>query len=322
MQDIRWGIIGCGNVCEIKSGPGFQQAEGSQLVAVMRRDGDLAADFASRHGVGRWYNNAGDLINDPTVNAIYIATPPRYHLEYTLMTAAAGKPAYVEKPMGMNYAECVELIEIFNQHKLPLFVAYYRRALPRFLKIKQLLDEGRIGTIRYVNTVYQCPPKPEDTLKPVPWRLDPEKSPGGYFGDLAPHAIDILQFFFGEIIKANGQAVNLAGLYPAVDLVSGSYSFESGVLGTGVWCFTAATKLDRTEVIGTQGSLVFSIFGNDPVILTRKSRTEILDLPNPATIQGPLIQTIVDQLRGSGKCPSTSESAARTNWVMDQLLGN
>ena len=319
---IRWGIIGCGDVCEIKSGPGFQQAEGSQLMAVMRRNTALAEDFARRHDVPRWYNSAIDLINDPNVDAVYIATPPLYHKDYARAVAEAGKPAYVEKPMGMNYAECVELIEVFNQHKLPLFVAYYRRALPRFIKIKQLLDEGRIGTIRYVNTVYQCPPKPEDTLKPVLWRLNSEKSPGGYFGDLAPHAIDILQFFFGEIIKANGQAVNLARLYPAVDLVNGSYRFESGVLGTGVWCFTAATKLDRTEVIGTQGSLVFSIFGNDPVIIRKGRQVRRLKLFNPVTIQQPLIQTVVDELLGKGKCPSTGISAARTNWVMDQLLGN
>ncbi|MCK5331254.1 MAG: Gfo/Idh/MocA family oxidoreductase, partial [Candidatus Marinimicrobia bacterium] len=154
---IRWGIIGCGDVCEVKSSPGFQQAEGSQLMAVMRRDGDLASDFARRHGVPKWYANAEELINDPEIDAVYIATPPLHHKDYGCAVAKAEKPAYVEKPMGMNYAECVELIKIFDLHKLPLFVAYYRRALPRFIKIKQLLDEGRIGTIRYVNTVYQCP---------------------------------------------------------------------------------------------------------------------------------------------------------------------
>src|SRR6185436_2348451 len=97
MDTIRWGAIGCGDVCEVKSGPGFQKAAGSQLVAVMRRDRDKAADFARRHGVPRFYADAEALIADPEVNAIYVATPPSTHMLYTKMAAAAGKPVYVEK---------------------------------------------------------------------------------------------------------------------------------------------------------------------------------------------------------------------------------
>ncbi len=319
---IRWGIIGCGDVCEVKSGPAFQQACGSKLVAVMRRNGDLAADFANRHGVDKWYENAGNLINDTGIDAIYIATPPRYHREYALAVADAGKPAYIEKPMGMNYAECMEINAAYKKHKLPLFIAYYRRALPRFLKIKQLLDDGRIGTIRSVNTIYNRPPKAEDSLKPVTWRLNPEHAPGGYFEDLAPHTIDILQFFLGQITEASGRCINQAGLYTVADLVNSSYYFITGVHGTGIWNFNAGTKFDQTILVGSSGTISFATFGNDPVSLTSNSRTELLELSNPATIQGPLIQTIVDQLHGRGRCPSTGETAARTNWVMDQILDN
>src|SRR5688572_23614993 len=107
---IRWGILGCGDVTEIKTGPAFYKVPGSQLVAVMRRNGELAADFARRHGVPRWYDNAAALVNDPEVDAVYIATPPGAHLEGALLVAAAGKPVYMEKPMARNAAECDAMI--------------------------------------------------------------------------------------------------------------------------------------------------------------------------------------------------------------------
>jgi len=162
MKTIRWGIIGCGDVTEVKSGPGFQKAEHSNLVAVMRRRGELAKDYAERHGVPRWYDNASQLINDPEVDAVYVATPPSSHKEYTLMIAAAGKPVYVEKPMALNFAECQEMIAACGQHGVPLFVAYYRRTLVRFLKIKELIEAGAIGNVRFVNIVFHQPIAAED----------------------------------------------------------------------------------------------------------------------------------------------------------------
>src|SRR3954470_22835271 len=96
---VRWGIVGCGDVTEVKSGPALQKADGSALMAVMRRDAGKAADYARRHGVAKSYGDGGALINDPDVDAVYIATPPSSHIDYVQRVAAAGKPVYVEKPM-------------------------------------------------------------------------------------------------------------------------------------------------------------------------------------------------------------------------------
>jgi len=139
-KEIRWGIIGCGDVTEVKSGPAFQKAKNSRLVAVMRRDGDLARGYARRHQVPKWYDDADALIHDDEVDAVYIATPPAFHEDYTLKVAQTKKPVYVEKPMGMNYAECQEMILNCQKSEVPLFVAYYRRALERFIKIKKIID--------------------------------------------------------------------------------------------------------------------------------------------------------------------------------------
>ncbi|CAG7618497.1 Oxidoreductase P35 [Paenibacillus solanacearum] len=322
MKEIRWGIIGCGNVTEVKSGPAFQKAEGSQLVAVMRRDGRLAEDYAKRHGVPKWYDRAEALIADPEVDAVYVATPPAFHKQYAIDAAKAGKPVYVEKPMAMNAAECEDMIAACREAGVPLFIAYYRRALPRFLKVKQWLDDGAIGEVRSVITTHLAKPSAQDlTGASTAWRIKPELSGGGYFYDLASHTLDVLDYLLGPIVQAQGTASNQAGLYEAEDIVTGSYAFASGAHGMGTWCFSAGSRMDRNEIVGSQGRIVFSTFGETPLRLIRDQGEEECAIENPAHIQQPLIQSIVNELLGQGRCPSTGDTAMRTSRVMDALAG-
>ncbi len=323
MKNIRWGIIGCGNVTEVKSGPAFNKIAGSALVAVMRRNGEKAKDYAARHGVPRWYDDAHQLIHDPEVNAIYVATPPNSHAEYTIKAAQAGKPVYVEKPMARTFSECESMIEACNQAGVSLFVAYYRRCLPAFLKVKELVELGAIGAVRFVTIQLYYSPRKED-LEPnnLPWRVIPEIAGGGYFYDLASHQLDFLDYVFGPIVSAKGQAANQAGWYPAEDMVCSNFIFETGVPGSGTWCFTVSenNKLDRIEIVGSKGTIEFSTFKMAPIKLKTVSGIEEIDLPPPENIQQPLIKTIVDELLGRGKCPSTGSSAARTSKVMDEII--
>jgi len=319
MQTIGWGMIGCGSVTEVKSGPGFQKARGSRLVAVMRRNGELAKDYAGRHGVPRWYDTAEALIADPEVDAIYVATPPYAHKTYALMAAEARKPVYVEKPMAMNFAECQAMLEACRAGGVPLLVAYYRRALDRFLKVKEIVDAGLIGVPRAVTVALYRP-----HVAPPPgtadWRVDPAVAGGGHFVDLASHTLDFLDYVLGPIRTARGLAANQARLYPAEDIVAAAFEFESGVQGTGLWWFAGLTHVDRTEILGTRGRVVFASFDEDPVLLQAGGETTEFTIPHPLHIQQPLIQTVVDQLNGVGRCPSTGETAARTTRVMDQIL--
>lgn len=331
MQQINWGIIGCGDVTEMKSGPAFNKIPGSKMVAVMRRNAEKAQDYAWRHGVPKWYDDADQLINDAEVNAVYIATPPSSHAEYTLKVADAGKPVYVEKPIARNYEECQEMIRACNDSGVPLFVAYYRRRLPRFLKIKELVDLGAIGEVRYVNVQLTHPVKKADLNREnLPWRVLPEIAGGGYFFDLASHQLDLLDYIFGPIESANGIAANQAALYPAEDIVCGNFKFASGVLGSGVWCFTVSetSRQDRTEIVGSKGKIVYSTFEHESPIEVYAElnpdrvpgKVEEFLPPTPEHIQQPLIRTIVEELRGQGHCPSTGVTAARTSWVMDEMV--
>jgi predicted dehydrogenase len=288
----------------------------------MRRTGALARDYAERHGVPKWYDDADALIHDPDVDAVYVATPPSSHREYTLRAAAAGKPVYVEKPMALDHRECRAMIDACRAANVPLFVAYYRRALPRFLRIKELIDSGAIGDVRLVDIIFHQPLSRED-LDParLPWRVDRAIAGGGRFVDLASHMLDFLDFVLGPVRQVHGCASNQAGRYPAEDVVTGTMTFECGVQAVGAWCFTTFDKRDRTEIVGSRGRIAYSTFGTEPILLTNVAGTTELRVDNPPHIQQPLIQTIVDALNGVGECPSTGETAARTSWLMGQMIG-
>lgn len=323
MKIINWGIIGCGDVCEKKSGPSFYKIEYSNLEAVMRRDQDKVKDYAMRHKVDKYYTDADLLIADPQVNAVYIATPPNTHMQYAIKAMQAGKPVYVEKPMGMNSAECEEMIRVSEVTNQKLFVAFYRRALPYFLKVKELLESGVIGNVLTVEVKQYRSPRVSDlTSSDHTWRVNKDIAGEGYFYDLAPHTLDILDFLLGEITDAKGFSANLGQFYEVKDTISAILKFKSGVIGSGRWCFvtSAQTDVDSIIVTGTKGEIRFSTFAFSPILLLSDTVSESFDIPSPEHIQQPLIQTIVDELRGVGKCPSTGVSGARTSRVMDLIL--
>ncbi len=322
-KEIKWGMIGCGNVTEKKSGPAFSKVPHSELVAVMARNPEIAADYAQRHGVPKWYSDVDALINDPEVNAIYIATPPDVHLDYANRAMKAGKAVYVEKPMARNAAECEAMNQISRETGVPLFVAYYRRALPYFLKLKELVEQKVVGDIRLVTVQihYQAYAEEVGENAQPRWRVNPQISGGGHFHDLASHQFDFLEYLLGPIKSAQGISRNQAGLYEADDIVVANFEFESGILGTGSWCYTLnrEQRLDEGQIIGSEGKIIFSFFEKFHIkVLTAEGEEEYY-LPYPEHVQQPLIESIVQELRGEGTCPSTGETGARANAIMDQI---
>jgi len=322
MKTIRWGIIGCGDVTEVKSGPGFQEAANSQLLAVMRRNGVLAADYARRHGVPRWHDDADAIIRAPDIDAVYVATMPESHRDYVLRCAAARKPVLVEKPMAMNYEQCQDMIAACRSAGVALWVAYYRRALPRFLAVRDLVQTGAVGTVRMVTSRQFQPLKPATEMNPgsPPWRIDAALSGGGLFVDMASHTLDLLDFLFGPIETVRAFAGNEAGAYGPEDIVTASYRFASGVYGCGTWCYAADREEEYNEIVGTQGRIRFSTVKAVPIRVMRGDAVDEIPYDDPPHVHQPLIQTIVGELNGQRSCPNTGESGARTTWVIDEIL--
>ena len=324
MKQINWGFIGCGEVTEKKSGPAFNEVEGSQVVAVMSRSENKARSYAERHHIRKWYTDAQELIDDPDVNAIYIATPPSSHATFAIMAMRAGKPVYIEKPLAASYNDCIRINRISEQTGVPCFVAYYRRYLPYFQKVKEIIENGTIGKVINVQIRFSVPPRDLDykNEKELPWRLQPDIAGGGYFYDLAPHQIDLLQNIFGVITRAHGYPANRAHLYKAEDTVSACFFFENGVTGSGSWCFVGheSAKEDRIEVIGDKGSLSFSVFTYEPIVLITSEGKQNITVPNPSYVQLPMIKHVIEHLQGIGHCDCTSISATPVNWVLDRVL--
>jgi predicted dehydrogenase len=317
-QVVRWGIIGCGDVTEVKSGPGFQKADGSALVAVMRRDRAKAEDYARRHGVPRAYDDAEALIHDPEVDAVYVATPPDSHASLAARVAAAGKPCLVEKPMARSHADCRRMNEAFAAAGVPLWVAYYRRALPRFLAVRELVQAGAIGRVTSVHVHVTDRLARGDAAGN--WRFDPAVAGAGLFLDLASHCVDLLDFLFGPISDATGVAINTGGAYAAEDVTSAVFRFGDRMTGTGTWNFNADDKTDLIAIAGSEGTLTTPVFSDTDLVLSRGGAREVIPARNPPHVHQPLIQTIVDELRGRGRCESSGESGARASWVMDRCL--
>jgi 1,5-anhydro-D-fructose reductase (1,5-anhydro-D-mannitol-forming) len=311
-------MIGCGEVAEVKSGPALQKADGSSLVAVMRRERAKAEDFARRHGVPRVYSDADALIHDPEVDAVYIATPPSSHCELALKTAAAGKPCLVEKPMATNHAECLQMIEAFRAADRPFWVAYYRRALPRFLKVRELLRDGAIGRVTSVHVYVSDPLATGESAKA--WRFHPEVAGASQFLDLACHYFDIIDFLAGKITSATGFAINTGGTYPAEDVTVASFQIGTDVLGTGIWNFNAPESIDSITFTGSKGQLTTAVRADADVTVVRGGNQNTYRFRNPPHVHQPLIQTIVDELRGKGRCESTAETGARPSWVMERCV--
>lgn len=323
MKLISWGFIGCGEVAELKSGPAFNDVTGSHVEAVMSRTEARARSYAERHGVSKWYTDAQKLIDDPNVNAIYVATPPSSHATFAIMAMRAGKPVYVEKPLASNYEDCARINRISEDTGVPCFVAYYRRYLPYFQRVKEIINSGQIGQVAYVQVRFTTPPRPQDYQENKPWRLIPDIAGGGYFYDLAAHQLDLLQDLFGVIVRAHGYKTNRAHLYDAEDTVSASFRFENGLVGSGSWCFVGheSAREDRIEVVGDNGMVSFSVFSYEPIRLVTSEGEQFIEVENPDYVQLPLIKSVIEDLQGFGMCRCTSVSATPVNWVMDRILG-
>lgn len=324
MKQIHWGFIGCGEVTEKKSGPAFDKVPGSSVVAVMSRNLDKAKSYAQRHNIPKWYTDAQSLVDDPDVDAVYIATPPSSHATYAIMAMRSGKPAYVEKPLAASYPDCQRINRISEQTGVPCFVAYYRRYLPYFLKVKQLVEEGAVGHVINAQIRFAVPPRDLDYNRDnLPWRVQRDIAGGGYFYDLAPHQIDLLQEMFGPIIRAHGYSTNRGHLYQTEDTVSASFQFQDGLPGSGSWCFVAhqSARTDRIEITGDKGRISFSVFTYEPIVLHNEEGRQEFTIPNPPHVQLPLIQNIVEHLQGTSRCTCDSVSATTVNWVMDRILG-
>ena len=323
METIKWGMVGCGDVAELKSGPAFQKTESSELLAVMRRNRDKAKDFAHRHGVPIWSDNAGDLLENSDINAIYIATPPATHLEYALKALDAGKHVYLEKPMTLTSMEANRIVEVVENSHAKLTVAHYRRKLPAFVKVKELLEEGAIGKVIFAD-IQILQPKKSNIIADTDenWRLTPEISGGGYFYDIAPHQIDLMYHYFGAFNKIEGFSTSKDNEGLVEDTVNGIIRFQNGIQFRGIWNFIASegdTK-DECVIYGEKGRISFSFYGESAALFGAHG-DQVFNFKNPKHIQQPMIAAVVDYFLGAADNPCSAREGFLIMQALERLSG-
>ena len=321
-ETINWGMIGCGDVTEIKSGPAFNKVGNSHLQAVMSRSEERVTDYAYRHKIPSFYIDADKLINDPLVNAIYIATPPIYHEDYVIKALKAGKPVYVEKPVTTDVETCERLLEATYKYNSKLVVAHYRRALPVFKEIKKIILEDTIGKIRLARINYLQPfSSALIATSAENWRLNPSISGAGLFYDIGPHQIDMMLYLFGKALNYNGLSINQSGYYTPEDLVTGIIHFENNIMFTGTWGFTMPEyqQEEYCEIIGEKGSILFTFYGKE-FTLNCNGEKKTYSFPLPDNIQQPMIEKVVNYFLDNAENPCSLNEALDGLKIMQQFV--
>jgi 1,5-anhydro-D-fructose reductase (1,5-anhydro-D-mannitol-forming) len=314
MTTVRWGILGCGDVAEKKSGPALYKAEGSELVAVMRRDLAKAEDFARRHGAKRAYRTVEELLADAEVDAVYIATPPYLHQEQTIAAAQAGKHVLVEKPMALNVAECEAMIAACQEADVRLHVAYYRRFYPKFVAAKGILERGEIGTVVGARLL-MC-----SRSVGGGWRIEPTVSGGGHFLDVGSHRLDMLQYLLGDAAEIAGFAENLPGRHVAENDVVLALRMTKGALVSAGFHYETQSRYDLLEIYGTAGTLTFDPFDGETFTVRADGQETVHAYPNPTPSHLPFIQALVEVYNGAAIPHVTGEEGAKTTRIMDTAL--
>lgn len=318
-KTINWGIVGCGDVAEVKSGPAFQKVQNSALINVMRRNEEKVKDFAERHNVPNYTTSASELIADKNVNAVYIATPPSSHLGYAIQAIQAGKNVYLEKPMVLNSKEANELLTVLKDSQIKVSVAHYRRKLPLFVKVKEFLDANVIGKVFSAKIdIAQSQNANLIAKSDENWRLNHEISGGGYFHDIAPHQLDLMYHYFGDIAKVKKGAV--PDKASAGEVVRGEVEFKSGVQFKGSWDFAATEDNDKCVIKGQRGDIIFSFYGDEIRVVT-DNKTETFNFENPKHVQQPMIEQVVSYFLGNNENPCSVEEAAVITKIMDTFCG-
>ncbi len=336
---VGWGILGCGDVVDRKAAAALRTIPGSSIVAVMRRSAEEARKFSERHAGASWTTDAGAVIGDSRVNAIYIATPPEHHLEYALAVCAAGKACLVEKPAGRSEHECRQMVEAFRRTGVPLYVSYYRRHLAKFRRVKEILASGELGTIVAIHYRLAKPTDADD------WRVTPSASGGGRFYDLAGHVLDLFDDWFGPLEFLGSAAANLLPIHAVEDAVTLVFRTAGGAIGHAAWNFAAPSHVDELVIEGLGGSLRLTGMSRSGSLwmqqtseaAIRMSRSlnqrvvrqvkERLHLPTWRRFRfagepqphRPMLERIVAEL-GAGTAPASPSAALRTSAIMNKAL--
>jgi len=311
---VGWGVLGCGDITDKRGAPAIHAQPHSRLVHIQSRTGTRAEDFARRHGAARWTTRREELLADPEVDAVYVATEHHRHAEDVVAAAEAGKHVLCEKPMANSVADCRRMIDACRAHGVALQVAYYRRYYPKLVRMKELLDAGAVGepVSAQIHLSSRLDPA---RVSPSNWRLNAELSGGGALVDTGSHRLDLLLWLLGEPDRVAAFAECRELPMEAPDMETLLIRMASGVHVSSHHGYRSPSD-DRFEITGTRGVLSATPVDGPGLRLTGDGREEHWELPKHANVHFPLFDDFVTRLAAGQPPRFTGEDGMQASRII------
>ena len=285
---LRWGLMGCGDIARKRVAPALGDLANCELVAVNRARAELAEEFAREFGARRWYRDWRELLADPEIEAVYIATPVDLHAEQTIAAAEAGKHVLCEKPMALNVAECDRMIAACRAHGVQLGIAYYRHFYPVLNRVQEVIESGEIGVpvLAQVNAFEMFNPQPGD---PRFWLVDRARAGGGPMMDFGCHRLELLIKILGPVKSAVGLVRKVLFDRAVEDTAVATLEFENRACGVLTVTHAAYEPQDTVSIFGSRGSLAIPLLNRGELRIRTPDGERVESHPPHRNIHQPLI---------------------------------
>jgi predicted dehydrogenase len=312
---LNWIVIGIGDIATRRVIPAIQAEPRSRLYGLVTRDPAKAEPYtepyAEPHKLRTW-TALDEALSDSAVDAVYVATPVFLHAPQTIASLRAAKHVLCEKPMAMNEAEARSMVRAAEESGRTFGVAYYRRMYPKVRRAKQLLDAGVIGQPVVAELTSHGWFDENETHRS--WLLDPAQAGGGPLFDIASHRIDVLNFLFGQPIRATGHLSNAVHHYAVEDNATVMIDYDGGVRGIVDVRWHSKLKRDECRIRGTEGEMELSPLNGPELIYSGGCE----NLPAHANLHFPLIENFVDAVLGKTSPVASGASSFWTDWVTER----
>lgn len=303
---VRWLVIGIGDITRKRVIPAILAEPRSSFYGVVTRHPAKAEAYP---GV-RVFTELAAALNDPAVDAVYVATPVGMHAEQTIASLIAGKHVLCEKPVAMNYAQAKNMVAAGHASGRLLGIAFYRRLYPKLIRAKELIEQGAIGQPVLAEATNHGWLESEERA----WLRDPKLTSAGPLFDTASHRIDAFNFLFGRPKRGRALTSNVVHQLPVEDSATIVIDYESGPRGIVDVRWNSRIVRDEFRVIGTEGELKMTPL-NGPEL---RYADKVEMLPTHANVHYPLVENFVNAILDRAPLACSGEDAIVTDWITEE----
>lgn len=319
MADLRWGLIGCGDISRKRVAPALRDASGSRLEAISRAQADKLDEFARDFEVPKRFADWRELVGEPDIDAVYVATPVSLHEPQTIAAAEAGKHVLCEKPMALDPAACQRMIDACGANNVKLSIAYYRRFYPVLDRMRELVGVGAIGKLALVqaNAFEFFDRQPGQARR---WIIEREQSGGGPMMDFGSHRAELFHHFFGPVEQARGVMDRVLFDHREVEDTSVAlFKLAGGARGVLTVTHAAAEGQDTLSLYGSEGSLHSPVLNVGELHIRTKEGERVESWPPHANLHQPLVEDFIVAITENREPAVSGEDGLAAQRIMVEI---